>query len=169
MTATWIFAAVTRAGILGVRVRAGEVAFATSTQSQTLSFVLHQTDDPTGRDGREALHDQPVLAPVPDSITPILYTVPTRPVEKRFLVIEETEPDGDTVWTGPFAVGEARLERSLERLERRLDAAGVPEGRVRWLKGHRRPAADRAPSAVPRPRRRPPSCRRREARTRDPA
>jgi hypothetical protein len=79
---------------------------------------------------------------VPSSITPILYTVATRPVERRFVVIEETETDGDTVWSGPFETGDARLRRSLERLERRLHEAGVPAGPARWLKGHRSPARD---------------------------
>jgi hypothetical protein len=137
VTATWIFAAATRAGIQGLRVDADRVAFATSTQSRTASFTLYQTDDPTGASSREALHDRPVVSPVPDSITPILYTVPTRPVEKPFVMIEETEEDGDAVWTGPFTVGDARLGRSLARIERRLDAAGVPAGPARWLKGYR--------------------------------
>ena len=144
VTATWIFAAVTRAGIKGLRVGTGEVAFATSTQTGTESFALWQTDDPTGATGREALHDQPLVSPVPDSITPILYTVATRPVERTFLMIEERETDGDVVWTGPFAVGDARLRRSLERIERRLDESGVPQGPARWLKGYRRAAADPA-------------------------
>ncbi len=135
VTATWIFAALTRAGIGGLRVDAGEVTFATSTQSGTASFVLYQTDDPTGATGREALHDQPVVSPVPDAITPILYTVLTRPVEKRFLMIEEKETDGDTVWTGPFVVGAPRLRRSLDAIERRLDESGVPQGAVRRARG----------------------------------
>jgi uncharacterized repeat protein (TIGR01451 family) len=140
VTATWIFAAVTRAGIQGLRVEPGELAFATSTQSGTASFTLYETDDPTGAAGREALHDQPIASPVSDSITPILYTVPTRPVEKPFIMIEEREGDGDVVWTGPFPAADARLRRSLERVERRLDEAGVPQGAARWLKGHRGPA-----------------------------
>ena len=65
---------------------------------------------------------------MPDSITPILYTVATRPVERPFLMIEERETDGDVVWTGPFAAADARLRRSLEHIERRLDDAGVPAG-----------------------------------------
>ncbi len=147
VTATWVFAAATRAGIKGLRVGEGEVAFATSTQSGTAWFLLHQTDDPTGASGREPLHDQPVASPVPDSITPVLYTVRTRPVEKPYLVIEERETDGDTVWVGPFAAGDARLARFLSEVERRLDAAGVPEEPVRWLKGHRRARLERGRAA----------------------
>ena len=76
---------------------------------------------------------------MPDSITPILYTVPTRPVEKPLLMIEETETDGDTVWTGPFAVGDARLERSLGSAS--SDAStrpACPRAASRWLRGYRR-------------------------------
>jgi uncharacterized repeat protein (TIGR01451 family) len=147
VTATWIFAALTRAGIGGLRVAPGEVAFATSTQSGAASFFLHETDDPTGATGRAPLHDQPVLSPVPDSITPILYTVATRPVERRFVMIEERETDGDTVWTGPFDVGDARLRRAVDAIERRLDESGVPPGPVRRARGlgfARAPRGDRS-------------------------
>ena len=61
-------------------------------------------------------------------------------------MIEEREADGDVVWTGPFAVGDARLRRSLERVERRLDEAGVPQGPARWLKG---PPRGRRPGPGP--------------------
>ena len=48
VTATWVFAALTRAGIRGVRVDlVGEVSFVTATQSGTRSFVVYETDDPT--------------------------------------------------------------------------------------------------------------------------
>jgi hypothetical protein len=137
VTATWIFAALTRAGIGGLRVGPGEVVFATSTQAGTTSFLLYETDDPTGASGREALHMEPVRTPLPDSTTPIVYRVATRAVTKPFLMIEERERDGDVVWSGPFAAGDARLARALGRIERRMDDAGVPEGDVRWLRGGR--------------------------------
>ena len=141
MTATWIFAAVTRAGIQGLRVGPGEVAFATSTQSGTASFALYQTDDPTGATGREALHDQPIAAPVSDSITPILYTVPTRPVEKPFLMIEEREGDGDVGLDRPLRGGRpaaaplARARRAAPRrggraARARAVAEGPPRSRL---------------------------------------
>ncbi len=136
VTATWIFAAVTQAAIRGVRVDpGGEVAFVTSTQVNTASFLLYQTDDPAGHTGREALHDEPVPSPVPDSLTPILYTVDTRPVMKRFVMIQETETDGDVLWKGPFEVGDRRLRRAVDRVERLMDRAGVPYDRIRKMRG----------------------------------
>ena len=146
VTATWVFAALTRAGLRGVRIeRAGEVSFVTSTQAGTASFVLYQTDDPTGALGREALHDEPVLSPVPDSITPILYRVPTRPVKKRFLMIEEKETDGDVAWKGPIAVGDDRLRRAFDAAERLMDEMGIPRAAVQRARGMGRGASERGP------------------------
>lgn len=138
VTATWVFAAVTRAGIRGVRVDpGGEVSFVTSTQAGTASFMVYETDDPTGFTRRVALHDEPVLSPVPDSLTPILYRVPTRPVRRPFVMIAETETDGDVVWKGPFAVGDTRLRKGFDTVESLMDRAGMTRERVQRMRGMR--------------------------------
>jgi hypothetical protein len=62
-------------------------------------------------------------------------------------MIDETETDGDTVWKGPFAVGDVRLARALDAAERRMDEAGVPPGLIRWTRG--RIASSPADGATP--------------------
>jgi uncharacterized repeat protein (TIGR01451 family) len=133
VTATWVFAAVTRASIRGLRVDAdrGVVEFATGNQNGTASFQIYETDDPRGETGLVPLHDARVPSPVPDSIRPILYRVETRPVTRPFLVIEETEIDGDRFVKGPFAVGDPKLAANLARLEARMDRLGIAQGPVR--------------------------------------
>ncbi len=138
ITATNLLAAVTRAGIRGVRVDPeGEVAFVTTTQVGTASFMIYETNDPRGARGRQALHDTPQRSPVPDSLTPILYRVSTRPVTKRFVMIKETETDGGVLWKGPFQVGDRRMRRSFEDVERLMARAGIPHDRVQRTRGMR--------------------------------
>ncbi len=149
VTATWVFAAVTRAGIRGVRVdRGGLVEFATGHQKDTSSFQLFETDDPRGLARLAALHDEPVRSPMPNSVRPILYRVRTRAVTKAYVVIVETETDGDRLRKGPFPVGDAVLAREVEALETRFDRMGVPRGDTRVVRGRRaddesRPRVDR--------------------------
>ncbi len=138
ITATWVFAAATRAAIRGVRVDpSGEVSFVTATQAGTASFFVYQTDDPSGLSGRERLHDDAVRSPVPHSLTPILYRVPTRRITKPYVVIEETETDGDVVWGGPFQVGDERQRLVFDAMERLMDEAGIPYGAVQRTRGMR--------------------------------
>ena len=74
---------------------------------------------------------------MPDSLTPILYRVPTRPVTKRFVLIEETETDGDVVWKGPFAVGDERLRQAFDTVEGLMAEAGIPRGPIQRVRGMR--------------------------------
>ena len=134
ITATWVFAAVTRASIRGLRVEDGSVTFATGNQNHTATFQLYETDDPTGAENLEPLHDLPVRSPLPDSLRPIIYTVATRAVTKPYLMIEETEVDGDRYLKGPFVVGDPRLVSALESIETRMDRLGVPAGDVRLVR-----------------------------------
>ncbi len=118
----------TRATIRGLRVdRSGLVEFATGTQHGTWSFNLLGADDASGSQGLRLLNAEPVLAPVPDSRSPILYEVRTAPILSRYLFIEETERGGQRHLLGPFLVGDARLARVYDRVARRLAAAGATE------------------------------------------
>ncbi len=116
----------TRASIRGVRVdRAGLVEFATGWQHRTAGFHLHQTNDPAGRRGLERLTVERIPAPRPDSQLPILYSARTAPITAPYVVIEEIERGGGRRLMGPFAVGDARQQALLERIERRLARAGA--------------------------------------------
>ena len=109
----------TNASVCGVRVDpSGTVEFATLRQRGTLGFDLFQTEDPTGRRGRVRLTDRPIAAPVPNSGTPILYRAETSPITASFLVIEETEVNGQKRMIGPFRVGDEVLRLGYERVER---------------------------------------------------
>jgi uncharacterized repeat protein (TIGR01451 family) len=136
VTATWVFAAVTRASIRGLRVdaAAGIVEFATGNQNRTASFRVFETGDPAGARDLQPLHEGKVVSPVPDSLRPILYRVEARPVTQPYLMIEETELDGDRFMKGPFPVGDARLVQALKRVEARLDQMGVAPGPVRLMR-----------------------------------
>ena len=136
VTATWVFAAVTRASIRGLRVDAarGIVEFATGNQNRTASFRLFQTGDPAGVEKLTPLHEGKVVSPMPDSLRPILYRVETRPVTQPYVMIEETELDGDHFMKGPFPVGDARLAQALLQIEARLDGMGVAPGPVRLMR-----------------------------------
>jgi hypothetical protein len=117
---------ITRATLRGVRVDPnGVVEFATATQRGTLGFDVFGTDDPHARGARVKLNDAPILAPVPDSQTPILYRAQTRPITTRYLVIEEIERGGRRHALGPVPVGDPRLRVAFERVEQRLDQAGA--------------------------------------------
>lgn len=133
VTATWIFAAVTRAAVRGVKVdRDGLVGFVTASQVKTAAFKLYETNDRRGRKGRKPLHSDRILSPVPDSLNPILYTVATRPITKKFIMIKEFETDGDVLWKGPFKVGDPRLSQAFDVIEGMMDRAGIPRAPVRW-------------------------------------
>ncbi len=118
----------TRASIRGLRVSAdGLVEFATGWQQGTRGFLLYETDDPAGRTGLRRLTDDMAPAPRPDSQTPMLYSVRTGAITGRFVVIEELERSGRRNRLGPFPVGDERLARLFERVERRLERSGVQD------------------------------------------
>ena len=117
-----------RASLRGLRVRSdGLVEFATGWQQGTLGFNVYETNDPAGRLGLQRLNADMVPAPRPDSQTPMLYSVRTGPITGLYLVIEELERSGRRNRLGPFPVGDERLERLLERVERRLERAGAQD------------------------------------------
>ena len=117
--------AATRATIRGLRVDpAGLVEFATGTQEGSKSFRVLGVKDARGSQ-RFALHERPIAAVVSDSVTPILYRVETAPITTPFVSIEETDVRGVVRLMGPFAVSDARLAAQLQRIEARLDRAGV--------------------------------------------
>lgn len=132
VTALWIIANVTRASIRGLRVDTsnGIVEFATGTQRHTRSFNIYETDSRQG-DSWRLLTPEPIVTPFADSEFPILYRVETLAITKRFIVIEETETNGNKLVKGPFSIRDARLKRGLETVEARLNAAGVPPGAIR--------------------------------------
>jgi len=119
----------TRAAIRALRVdpAAGQVDFATGWQRGTAGFDIYATDDPTGASGLDLLTRDPVRAPVPDSTTPILYSVQTRPITERYLLFEEIERSGRRRTMGPFRVGDARLAALFGAIEGRATAAGTVE------------------------------------------
>ncbi len=135
ITAQWLIAALTRASIRGVRVDAasGVVEFATGMQRRTHSFNLYETGDEAGST-YSLLNDAPIVTPLQDTLAPFLYRALTRPLQQPFLLIEEVETTGKHHWKGPFAIGDEKLLRALERIEDRLDRAGVPSGPVRVLR-----------------------------------
>jgi hypothetical protein len=119
--------ALTRATVRGLRVdRAGVVEFVTGTQQGSLAFRVWGADDASGS-GLRALHETPMPAIVRDSVTPLLYRVETRPIEQPFVMLEEIDVRGLRRLMGPFAVGDARLERSLALIEAHLDRADARE------------------------------------------
>jgi len=141
-------ALLTRATLRGLRVDpAGLVEFATGSQQGTRAFNLYGTSDPRGRGERVRLNADPIVAAVADSTVPVLYEVHTAPVTAPYLIVEEIDQDGSN-FLGPFRVGDPRLHRAYERVERRLAAAGLQEtasrgeGRARTLRRTaRRPEA----------------------------
>jgi uncharacterized repeat protein (TIGR01451 family) len=148
----------TRASIRGVRVdRAGLVEFATGWQHRTAGFHLYQTADPAGRRGLEPLTAERIPAPRPDSQLPILYSARTAPVTAPYVVIEEIERGGGRRLMGPFAVGDARQQALLARIERRLARAGAEAAfvssaaRARVVPVAAREAATRSTAVVERP------------------
>jgi len=138
----------TNASVCGLRVDpSGLVEFATSRQRGTLGFDLFQTDDPTGRRGRVRLTDQAIASPVPSSGTPILYRAETSPITASFIVIEETEVNGQKRMIGPFRVGDEVLRIGYERIEKwSAEHVGVDRRGSRQVSlrrgAHRRDAED---------------------------
>jgi len=119
---------VTRATVRGLRVNpSGLVEFATGTQHGTLAFNLWGIDDPQGRGARVRLNDRPILAPLPTSLTPILYRAETRPITTRYLVIEEIEVGGHSRPMGPFPISDEGLLKAFERVEARIRTEHVHE------------------------------------------
>ena len=76
VTATWIFAAVTRAGLQGLRVRRGRgrLCHLDPVRAPHRSRSTRPTTRPAPPGARRSTTSR-VTSPVPDSITPILYTV----------------------------------------------------------------------------------------------
>jgi hypothetical protein len=127
----------TRASIRGLRVNpAGTVEFTTGSQRGTLAFNVYATEDPSGKGKLSRLNRQPVPAPVPSSVHPILYRVDTAPITAPYLMIEEIEVGGHRRMLGPFPVADATLESAFERVEARVKDEEVQERRgARVLSG----------------------------------
>jgi uncharacterized repeat protein (TIGR01451 family) len=137
----------TRATIAALRVdRNGLVEFATATQSGTRGFNLYATNDPEARRGLVRLNEAEIRAPRPHSLVPTLYKVPTAPVRRRYVVVEEIDLKGRIQRMGPFAVGAPRLASALAALEHRLAAAGRGPALLAGGAG----SAQSMPLAVPR-------------------
>ena len=124
--------AVTRATIRGLRVNADSVEFATGSQRRTLGFNLYALETPTRQATGRRLNERLVLAPVPDSVRPILYRVETGPVVEPYLLIEEIEVGGRHRTMGPFDVGDGVLRRAYEAV-----ASRVLSGDLREVRGAR--------------------------------
>ncbi|MEO8361305.1 MAG: C25 family cysteine peptidase [Vicinamibacteria bacterium] len=145
ITAQWIIAALSRASIRGLRVDAsGVVEFVTGTQQNTAFFNLYETADRSFDGARTLLNASPIISPAPDSLLPILYRTETSPVKGPYIVIEETETNGNTLTYGPYSIVNTRLSRGLERVEAQMDRFAVPAGRVRVS----RQSLDRIPGAA---------------------
>ena len=69
----------------------------------------------------------PVPVRVPDSVTPLLYSVRTAPLNEPYLVIEEIDERGRQRFMGPFDLADEGLRNAFERLESRLTGAGAVE------------------------------------------
>jgi uncharacterized repeat protein (TIGR01451 family) len=122
-TVTAAAALLTRATLAGLRVDpSGLVEFATGSQRGTKSFDLYATDDPTGAVLQEQLNSAPIVTPRPFSAAPIVYSVRTAPVARRYVVIEETELRGRRRAMGPFVVGDAALSAAFDEIAARAGA-----------------------------------------------
>ncbi|MEO8359669.1 MAG: C25 family cysteine peptidase [Vicinamibacteria bacterium] len=145
ITAQWIIAALSRASIRGLRVDAsGVVEFVTGTQQNTAFFNLYETAERSFDGAKTLLNASPIVSPAPDSLLPILYRVETGPVKGPYLLIEETETNGNTLTYGPYSIVNTRLLRGLERVETQMNKFAVPSGRVRVS----RQSLDRIPGAA---------------------
>jgi hypothetical protein len=114
-------AVATRATLMGVKVDiSGLVEFATGAQKGTRAFRLYETDDPRGG-GLVSLVDAPVPALRPDSVTPLVYRVPTRPISRSFVAIEEIEIKGATRILAVVPVSDLRLAAAFDRVAQRLE------------------------------------------------
>ncbi len=135
--------AVTRASLAGVRVEPGSVEFATQSQRSTRGFHVWAEQD--GR--RERLTEELVPASGPDTSEPVTYRVPVDASGASQIWIEEVETHGGSRLLGPFAVGDERHARGLERVEERALARGLrPAVRGRKERTVRSsPGVDRGP------------------------
>ena len=158
-TTTAVVAAnvVTRATLRGLRVDpSGQVEFATGSQRQTAAFNLYTVADARGRGERTLITEAPIPVRVPDSITPLLYSVRTAPLRDPYLVIEEIDERGRRRFMGPFDLADEGLRDAFERLESRLTDAGAVEiGTRRRLGAGDAGAARRAPGPAARTRAKP--------------
>ena len=119
---------VTRASLRGLRVDlSGQVEFATGSQRQTAAFNLYTVADARGRGERTLINAAPIPVRVPDSTTPLLYSVRTAPLKDPYLVIEEIDERGRRQFMGPFDLIDEGLRHAFERLESRLTQAGAVE------------------------------------------
>jgi uncharacterized repeat protein (TIGR01451 family) len=129
-TTTAVVAAsvVTRASLRGLRVDpSGLVEFATGSQRQTAAFNLYTVADAQGRGERTRINAAPVPVRVPDSVTPLLYSVRTASLNEPYLVIEEIDERGRQRFMGPFDLADEGLRNAFERLESQLTGAGAVE------------------------------------------
>ena len=140
--------AVTRATIRGLRVNADSVEFATGSQRRTLGFNLYAVETPTRQATGRRLNERLVLAPVPDSVRPILYRVETGPVAEPYLLIEEIEVGGRHRTMGPFDVGDGVLRRAYEAAASRVLSGDLREVRGARMSFPHRAAIQLAPGRV---------------------
>jgi hypothetical protein len=132
VTATVMLAAATRVTIGGVKVDpAGVVTFVTTSQRSTRGFNLYETDSPRGKGDVEPITSDLVVAPKADANAPILYRVRTRALTKRYVLIEELEYGGRRHMLGPYDSQGERSGRAVDRMNARMDAAGIPDGDTR--------------------------------------
>jgi hypothetical protein len=116
---------VTRACLFGLRADpTGVVQFATGFQHQTASFNIYSVRDRRHPQPLAKLNREPILAPIADSTSPILYHTHTAPIPTPFLLIEEIETSGRHRFMGPFAIADPHLRASYDRVEAWLQAAG---------------------------------------------
>jgi hypothetical protein len=140
--------AVTRATIRGLRVNADSVEFATGQQRRTLGFNLYALETPTRQATGRPLNDRLILAPVPDSVRPILYRVETGPVVEPYLLIEEIEVGGRHRTMGPFDVGDGVLRRAYEAAASRVLSGDLREVRGARMSFPQRAATQATPGRV---------------------
>jgi hypothetical protein len=113
----------TRAALAGLRADPGGlVEFATGSQRGSVAFNVYATSSLEGASPVRIAG--PVRVRVPDSQTPTLYHVPTRPFSEPYLLIEEIDAAGRRRMLGPFGVGDARLADALGRLQALMAEAG---------------------------------------------
>ncbi len=136
--------AVTRAALAGVRVEPGSVEFATLSQRGTRGFHVWAERD--GR--RERLTEELLRAARPDTNGPVTYHAPVDASGARRVWIEEVETRGRSRLIGPFAPGEERHARGLERVEERDFARELRRGARTGRGLHRpdRPRREREPT-----------------------
>ncbi len=152
-TTTAVVAAnvVTRASLRGLRVDpSGQVEFATGSQRETAAFNLYTVADAKGRGERTLINAAPIPVRVPDSISPLLYSVRTARLNEPYLIIEEIDERGRRRFMGPFDMADEGLRNAFERLESRLTDAGAVEIGTRDVSVRAVPARLSARLAPPR-------------------